>query len=131
VIHCVRAADHDTTLVSDDYIDVESIRRAVTIIRWFCNETRRIYAMFGESDEQAEQRKLLEIVRSQGGRITVRQLMQASRSYRGGADMASFALEELQLLGWGRLQKVDTGGRPSEIFILHEADDNPRQEVAE
>jgi len=131
VIHCVRAADGDTTLVSDDYIDAESIERAVRIVRWFCDETRRIYAMFGESDEQAEQRKLLEIVRSQGGRITVRQLMQASRSYRGDANMVRFALEELQLLGWGRLQKVDTGGRPSEIFVLDEADDNPRQERAE
>ena len=31
VIHCVRAADHDTTLVSDDHIDDESIGRAVRI----------------------------------------------------------------------------------------------------
>ena len=29
VIHCVRAADHDTTLVSDEYIDAESVGRAV------------------------------------------------------------------------------------------------------
>ena len=131
VIHCVRSADHDTTLVSADYIDAESIERAVRIIRWFCDETRRIYAMFGESDEQAEQRKLLEIIRNKGGRITVRQLMQASRSYRGGADMVRFSLEELQQLGWGRLQKQETGGRPSEIFVLYETDDNQGQEVAE
>jgi hypothetical protein len=130
VIHCVRAADHDTTLVSDAHIDTESIRRAVQIIRWFCHETRRIYAQFGESDEQAEHRKLLEIVRSRGGRITPRELMQASRSYRGNADVARFALEELEQLGWGRLQKVDTSGRPSELFVLDGTDDTPRQQQA-
>ncbi len=130
VIHCVRMADHDTTLVSDDYIDAESIGRAVRIIRWFCDETRRIYAMFGESEQESEQRALLEIVRSRGGRITPRELMQASRVYRGGAEMARFALEELEQLGWGRLQKVDTSGRPSEIFVLGGTDDNSRQQQA-
>ena len=130
VIHCVRAADHDTTLVSDDYIDAESIGRAVTIIQWFCRETVRIYGMFGENEQESEQRALLEIVRSRGGRITPRELMQASRTYRGGAEMARFALEELEQLGWGRLQKVDTSGRPSEIFVLGGTDDNSRQQQA-
>jgi len=131
VVHCVRAADHDTTLVSNDYIDAESVERAVRIMRWFCDETERIYGMFAENEQETEQRKLLEIVRGRGGRITPRQLMQASRAYRGGVDMAKFALEELVQLGWGRLQKQDTGGRPSEIFVLHEADGNQRQEQAE
>lgn len=120
VIHCVRAADHDTTLVSDDYVDGESIRRAVRIVRWFCDETRRIYAQFGESEQEAEQRALLEILRSRGGRITVRELMQASRMYRGGAAVAKFALDELVQLGWGHWQKEETGGRPCEVFVLHE-----------
>jgi hypothetical protein len=120
VIHCVRAADHDTTLVSDEYIDAESVGRAVRIVRWFCDETRRIYAQFGESDQEREQRALLEIVRSRGGRITVRELMQSSRAYRGSAEVARFALEELQQLGWGRYQKVETGGRPRELFVLYE-----------
>jgi hypothetical protein len=131
VVHCVRAADGDTSLTSAEYVDAESIRRAVAIVRWFCDETRRIYGMFGESDQEREQRALLEIVRSRGGRISPRELMQASRAYRGGADVARFALEELQQLGWGRLQKVDSGGRPSEIFVLYETDDNERQPQAE
>jgi hypothetical protein len=130
VIHCVRAADHDTTLVADDYIDAESTRRAVTITRWFCHEMRRIYAQFGESEQEAEQRALLEIVRIRAGRITPRELMQASRAYRGGADVARFALEELEQLGWGRLQKVESGGRPSEMFVLNGTDDTPRQQRA-
>jgi len=56
------------------------------------------------------------------------------RNYDQPADMKSiarFALEQLQQLGWGRLQKVDTGGRPCEVFVLHEADGNERQPEAE
>jgi hypothetical protein len=131
VIHCVREADGDVSLAPDDCIDAESIHRAVRVVRWFCDETRRIYASFNETDEQAQQRKLLEIVRKHDGRISPRELMQASRAYRGGADVARFALEELQQLGWGRLQKVESGGRPSEMFILHEADGKPWQQTAE
>jgi hypothetical protein len=131
VIHCVREADGDVSLAPDDCIDAESIRRAVRIVRWFCDETRRIYAQFGESDQERDQRALLEIVRSRGGRISPRELMQASRSYRGGAELARFALEELQQLGWGRLQKVESGGRPSEVFVLYEADGNEWQQRAE
>ena len=122
VIHCVREADGDVSLAPDDCIDAESIRRAVRIVRWFCDETQRIYAQFGESDEQAEQRKLLEIIRNKGGRITSRQLMQATRSYRNSADMAKLALEELAQLGWGRWDTVpvgEHGGRPSPAFVLN------------
>ena len=121
VIHCVREADGDVSLAPDDCIDAESIHRAVRIVRWFCDETRRIYAQFGETDEQAQQRKLLEIIRKYDGRITVRQLMQASRSYRNSADIAELALEELAQLGWGRWDSVpvgEHGGRPSQPFIL-------------
>ena len=122
VIHCVREADGDVSLAPDDCIDAESIHRAVRIVRWFCDETRRIYAQFGESDEQAQHRKLLEIIRKYDGRITVRQLMQASRSYRNSADIAELALEELAQLGWGRWDGMpvgEHGGRPSTPFILN------------
>ena len=131
VIHCVRVADGDTSLASPDYIDADSIQRAVKIVEWFCDETVRIYGMFHETEEEREHRALLEMIRSRGGRMTPRELMQASRTYRGSASLARFALEQLQQLAWGRLQKQDTGGRPSEIFILHEADDNPWQQEAE
>jgi hypothetical protein len=78
--------------------------------------------MFDESDEQTEQRALLEIVRKHDGRITVRQLMQASRAYRNSADIAKFALDELAQLGWGRWDTApanEHGGRPSPVFILN------------
>lgn len=130
IVHCVRAAGGDTTLVSDDYVDAESVRRAVVIVQWFCNETRRIYAMFQEGDEQAEQRKLLEIVQGRGGQISVRDLMQASRAYRGGAGVAQFALDELVKIGLGHWQKEQTGGRPCDVFILHGTTDTQVQKMA-
>jgi len=130
IVHCVRAADGDPSLTSPDYVDVESVQRAVQIVRWFCNETRRIYEQFNEGDELAEERKLLEILRRRGGRITVRELMQASRAYRGGADVAQFALDELAQMGWGQWQKDPTGGRPCEVFVLSETAGTTGQTMA-
>lgn len=130
IVHCVRVAGGDTTLKSDDYVDVESVRRAIRIVRWFCDETERIYAMLKEDDEQAERRKLLEIIQGRGGQMTPRDLMQASRTYRGGADVAHFALDELVQGGWGQWQKQDTGGRPCDVFVLHGTAGKSTQKMA-
>ena len=127
VVHCLRMAAADETLTTCDYIDADSVAAAVTITRWFGQETRRVYGMLAESDDQREQRRLLELVRSKGGRVTVRELQQASRSYRGSADVAESALKELVDIGWGKWQEVPggpAGGRPSRMFVLSEAGGN-------
>ncbi len=127
VVHCLRMAAGDENLTTCDYIDADSVAAAVTITRWFGQETRRVYGMLAESDDQREQRRLLELVRSKGGRITVRELMHAGRQYRGSSDVAESALKELVDIGWGKWQEVpggSAGGRPSRIFVLSEAGGN-------
>ena len=97
------------------------------IARWFGAEARRIYAVMNEADEDRDQRRLLELVRNKGGRITVRELMHAGRQYRGSADVAESALKELVDIGWGKWQELpggSAGGRPSRIFVLSEAGGN-------
>ena len=121
VVHCLRIATGDESLRTDDYIDEDSIAAAVTITRWFGQETRRVYGMLAESDDQREQTRLFELIQSKGGRITVRELMQAGRQYRGSAELAESALKELADIGWGRWQTVPgepAGGRPSRKFVL-------------
>ncbi len=123
MVHCVRVAAGDASLRTDDYVDEVSIAAAVTITRWFGQETKRIYGMLSESDEERQQRRLLDLIRSKDGRITVRQLMQAARQYRDSAEMAKSALTELVDIGWGRWEQVQAGldgGRPSSIFVLIE-----------
>ena len=127
VVHCLRMAAGDETLKTGDYIDADSVAAAVTITRWFGQETRRVYGMLAESDDQREQRRLLELVRSKGGRITVRELMQAGRQYRGSSDVAESVLKELIDIGWGSWQEVPgglAGGRPSRMFLLKETGGN-------
>ena len=122
IIHCVRVACGDESLKTDDYVDEFSIEAAVTIVRWFGQEIRRIYSMLSEDDDQRDQRRLLEQIQARDGRITVRQLMQGSRKYRDSAEMATSALQELADIGWGRWKNVQAGtegGRPSRIFVLN------------
>ena len=126
IIHCLRIATDDDSLTTYEYIDEDSVAAAVTITRWFGQETGRVYGMLAESDEQREQTRLFELIRGKGGRITVRELMHAGRQYRASADVAESALKELVDMGWGKWQQLAPkgGGRPSSIFVLNETGGN-------
>ena len=78
--------------------------------------------MLSEDEDERDQRRLLELIQSRDGRITARQLMQGARKYRGSAEMANTALQELADIGWGKWEYVQAGtegGRPSRIFVLN------------
>jgi hypothetical protein len=112
VIHLTRWAAGDPTLADSEAVDAESIGAGVTLSRWFGQETRRVYAVLGESEENREQRELVELIRARGGRITVRELMQASRRYRTAGD-AEQALAELVKDGKLTCQMVSPARGPS------------------
>ncbi len=123
IIHCVRVACGDESLKTDDFIDEFSIEAAVTIVRWFGQEIRRIYSMLSEDDDQRDQRRLLEQIQAKDGRVTVRDLMRSSRRFQGSAEVAQSALQELVDIGWGRWEHVQAGadgGRPSKVFVLND-----------
>ncbi len=126
IIHCVRVVARSPGLESADCIDASCVRAGATIARWFGVEARRIYAVMNEAEEERDQRRLVELVRVKGGRMTTRQLMQASRSYRGSADDAKLALQELADVGWGKWQQLapEGGGRPSSVLVLNEMGGN-------
>ena len=92
VIHCVREASGEKV---GKAIDETSMKSAVTLVRWFAGEARRVYGMMAESAEAAENRRLLELIKDNGGSLTPRELMRAdARTYRTSED-AKAALEEL------------------------------------
>ncbi len=136
IVHCLRMAAGDESLTTGDYIDADSVAAAVTITRWFGQETRRVYGMLAESDDQREQRRLVELIRSKGGRITARELMRTGRRFQGSSDVAKSALRELVDMGWGRWEHVQAGadgGRPSKVFVLSDkgSDDKTPDDGAE
>jgi hypothetical protein len=122
IIHCVRVACGDESLKTDDFIDEFSIEAAVTIVRWFGQEIRRIYSMLSEDEDQRDQRRLLELIQSRDGRVTARNLMRSSRKFKV-TEIANSALQELVDMGWGRWEHIKAGadgGRPSKVFVLNE-----------
>lgn len=118
ILHLVRVAAGDIS--AGDAVDEMSLAAAVILADWFGYEGRRVYAVLAESDEQGERRKLTEIIRAKGGKITERDLTRTSRKYQP-ADVANFALEGLVRDGWGHWEDLPTtaaGGRPTRCFVL-------------
>jgi hypothetical protein len=100
-------------------IDGDSMKSGVALARWFCHEAERVYVALNETDEEREQRDLLDLVRRLGGETTARDLMRASRRYRGSAEAAEAALDTLVKAGAGRWAEVGPGpdgGRPARVF---------------
>ena len=83
----------------------------------------RLTGLLVETEDERDDRELVELINRKGGRITPRQLAHTSTQYRApGA--AEAALENLIKAGHGRWQ-VDhaTGGRPANVFVLSDHDE--------
>ena len=64
LVHLIRAASADPTLADPNAVDAESIAAGVLLLRWFGDETARVYAIIGgdaESPEAWERRELLRL----------------------------------------------------------------------
>jgi hypothetical protein len=133
VIHFVRWTAGDPTLATVDEIDAESIEAGVSLSRWFGNEARRVYAILGESDEQRDQRRLVEVIQRKGGSVTVRDLMRSTRMFPN-AEEAVRALDELSKAGYGHWEDPPigpTGGHPTRRFVLDPGVDTIPETVLE
>lgn len=122
VLHFIRWAASDPTLQSPEAVDESSIAAGVKLSRWFGHEARRVYAMLGETDDERDWRRLVELIDRKGGTVTARELQQSSRQYRT-ADDAEAALAGLVQAGFGRWQDQQPtakGGRPTRVFRLNE-----------
>jgi len=92
----------------------------VTLTRWFAHEAERLYGMLGESDEDRDQRRLVELIERKDGSVTPRDLMRSSSRYPVAED-AEAALGKLVKLGIGQWEPVDHAGgrgRPTMRFRL-------------
>jgi DNA polymerase I-like protein with 3'-5' exonuclease and polymerase domains len=108
-------------LADCDPITPASIQAGVALVRWFANEARRIYSALAEDQAGRDFRKLIELIRSHGGRMTARRLHLSNRSRHPDAEAAEQALEQLVhdgLADW----EAETGGakrgRPSRTLVL-------------
>jgi hypothetical protein len=116
VIHLIRWAAGE--VCDPDLIDRQSMVAGCALADWFGNEARRVYAALGETDEDREQRELIELIRQRGGELTARELQHRRRRYRRDAEEAEAVLQTLVDAGLGRWDHRQTGGRPQKVFVL-------------
>jgi hypothetical protein len=108
------------------WISPESMQAGITLARWFIGEAHRIYSLRGESEAERACRQLADWVRTRGGHVAARDLqLCARRSYRT-AEEAAAKLDQLVKAGYGRWEKIETGGRPRTEFFL---DDHIRDDT--
>ena len=120
VVHFVRWAAGDSSLANADEIDADSIAAGVKLSRWFGNEARRVYAILGESEEERDRRRVVELIQRKGGSISGRELVQSCRAYRTVA-AAEAALEGLAEHGmgiWKTPEQCGRGGPKARRFVL-------------
>lgn len=105
-------------VASGDAIDESSMQAGIELSDWFGGEAKRVYGLFVESEEDREQRELVELIRRRGGAITARELMHTSRQYQP-TEVADAALTGLARTGHGEWHiETATGGRPRREFRL-------------
>jgi hypothetical protein len=125
IVHLTRWAAGDPTLEDANVVDEQSIKAGVELSTWFGHEARRVYSILGENPEQREHRRLIEMIRSKGGSVTIREVQRSSRKYTNAKD-AEQALEALVAAGvgiWEDPKPGLAGGRPVRQFVLAQCAD--------
>lgn len=105
-------------------IDCESMRAGIELSRWFGNEAKRIYRLLSETDDQRQERELVDWIRRQSGPVSPRDVTRGPREFRGDPAKAEQVLNRLVKQNRGAWQPMSTdsqhGGRPARRFSLND-----------
>lgn len=108
VDHCVRKVKGQTC---SDNIDTDSMQVGITLVQWFGNETRRVYAFLkGEVPDKTAER--IKKIQSKGSAVTTRDWMRSGVHKK--APHAREELDDLVQQGLGEWKKV---GRKKLFFL--------------
>ncbi len=119
VVHLTRWAAEDPTLASTDSVDAASMEAGIRLANWFKAETRRVYAILSETEEDRDQRRLVDWLERRGGCATPREVQMGCRWLREpGA--AEAALHQLVIADLGTWIPTPPGrrGQPTRRFCL-------------
>jgi len=118
--HLVAEAGQRVALREPSPISAEAACGACAVARWFAKETERVYGRLAETAEQAERRRLIELIERNGGDVSARDVMRSSRMFRAAED-AEAALEELARAGlgsWAAPEQTGRGKPKGRRFVL-------------
>lgn len=119
ILHMVESV-MGTEGVREDEIDHQSMANAITIIEWFKYETKRIYSILSEGEEEGIIRRLIGLIERKGGSVTTREVMRSSSLFDTSSD-AERAMSSLTKQGWAKWEQVGSGkqgGRPTRRLTL-------------
>jgi len=104
-------------------ISAASVRDSLQIVEWAKSETRRIYTMLDESDEEKEAREVLDFVQRRGGRVTAYDLHKGMPKRFPDSDDADLYLRGFvpSFGHWVEAPPGPKGGRPTRFFELNDA----------
>lgn len=120
LIHVVRREAGVDPPDQADRIDRASLEAAITLVKWFCSEARRVYSMLHESEAECARRKLVDWISGNGGSTTARDL-QRGLAHVSSAKQATELLDDLAKRGvgeWSHPPPGTKGGHPRKIFRL-------------
>ena len=120
IIHLCRVASEE--YMDPNVVEPRTLMGGIRLAEWFGAEAARVFEVLCQTEEEAEDSKLLDLSRKRGGNITARELQQNSRRYRGSIELAESALNRLVRNGYGEWQNVpsgNNGGRPTRRFVLN------------
>ena len=109
----------DVTAKSPDRISLETARRAAAMVEYLDAHARKVYAAEVNAERLAAHLILEHVAQGhvQDG-DKVRDLIRKDWSGLDRANM-ELGLDHLDALGWLRVERVPTGGRPSRVVRLH------------
>lgn len=105
--------------IDPSVLDEQSMLAGIEMTRWFGMESKRVYSMLDESDEDQARRRLIEWIERKGGSVTAREVQQGHRQFAAAQESES-VLEELVKAGCGHWRSTPSGqrGRPTRRFVL-------------
>lgn len=110
-----------TVAKTNPVIEVTHVDRAIAMVRWFARETARVYEVLRNGGEEKEEDQVLAWVRSQGGKVTVRDLVRSKMGRSQGTEWCRARLDALVREGvakWVTKPSTEAGGRPSTSLVL-------------
>ena len=120
VVHLVDSVTMDVPESTKEMISEVAMVSGVAMARWFSYEAERVYRIIGETEGEAEQRAVVELISRRGGRITANDLRRRSRKFPTSDEAEQFLMQLVAAgLGtWEPAGLTPTGGRPTRVFQI-------------
>jgi len=95
----------------------DSMVAAIELATWFDGEARRVYSLFSETEDDQNQRELVEWIERRKGWTTARDLQMTLRKYRKRGEAAA-ALDTLVKNRLARIETIPTGRKQKTVYVL-------------